>query len=80
MPTCVARREARRRNRSAAIFQAAAALLSVLANRHRAIAKIDRTIAAWIIRDPQNALRPMKPRTTVIRMILMSNQKLQFCM
>lgn len=28
----------------------------------------------------QNALRPMKPRTTVNRMILMSNQKLQFCM
>ncbi|WP_155257321.1 MULTISPECIES: hypothetical protein [Burkholderia] len=43
MPTCGARREARRRNRSAAIFQAAAALLSVLANLHRAIAKIDRT-------------------------------------
>ncbi len=28
----------------------------------------------------QNALRPMNPRTTVNRMIFMSNQKLQFCM
>lgn len=50
--------------------------------RHCGAHRINDDDATTTLRNPlhQNAFRPTKPRTIVIRMIFMSNQKLQFCM